>query len=151
MLAPRSIAIVGASENVDKLGGRCLQYLQRFGFQGKIFPINPARELTQGVRSYPSFEALPEVAELAIVALPGLQAVEAIEACARHGSKVAVILSAGFGEAGAEGRAMERRPARRWWLQELARERLSASSIPSWMCVQRRPENLVSRRSSFTR
>ena len=109
MLAPRSIAIVGASENVDKLGGRCLQYLQRFGFQGKIFPINPMRELTQGVRSYPSFDALPEVAELAIVALPGLQAVEAIEACARHGSKVAVILSAGFGEAGAEGRAMERR------------------------------------------
>lgn len=109
MMAPRSIAIVGASENADKLGGRCLQFLLRFGFKGRIFPINPAREAIQGVRSYPSLDALPEVAELAIVAVPGLQAVEAIEGCARHGCKVAVILSAGFSEAGAEGRALEQR------------------------------------------
>lgn len=109
MLAPRSIAIVGASENADKLGGRCLQFLLRFGFQGKIFPINPARAAIQEVCSYASLEALPEVAEMAIVAVPGLLAVEAIEACARHGCKVAVILSAGFGEAGPEGRELEQR------------------------------------------
>ena len=103
ILAPRSVAIVGASENADKIGGRCLQYLLRFGFRGPIFPINPAREEIQGVRSFASFDALPEMAEMAIIAVPGMQAVEAIEACARHGSKVAVILSAGFGEAGPEG------------------------------------------------
>ncbi len=106
---PRSIAVVGASDNVDKLGGRCLQYLKKFGFRGAIYPINPARSETQGVKTYPDFDALPEVAELVVIALPGGQAVEAVEACARHGTRVAVILTAGFGETDDAGRAQERR------------------------------------------
>ena len=106
---PSSIAIVGASDNVDKLGGRCLQYLLRFGFKGTVFPINPSRPETQGVKTYPNFDALPSVAELAVIAVPGEQAVEAVEACARHGTRVAVILTAGFGETDAAGRAQEKR------------------------------------------
>ncbi|TAM33279.1 MAG: CoA-binding protein, partial [Rhodanobacter sp.] len=106
---PKSIAVVGASDNVDKLGGRCLQYLKNFGFKGAIYPINPARGETQGVKTYPNFDALPAVAELAVIALPGGQAVEAVEQCARHGTRVAVILTAGFGEADDAGRAQERR------------------------------------------
>ena len=106
---PRSIAVVGASENVDKLGGRCMQFLARFGFQGAVFPIHPTRSETQGVRTYPDFDALPEVAELAIIAVPGDQAVRSVEACARHGTRVAVILTAGFGETDDAGRAQERR------------------------------------------
>ena len=106
---PRSIAIVGASDNADKLGGRCLQYLKRFGFTGAILPINPTRDETQGVKTYSSFESLPEVAELVVIAVPGDAAVEAVEACARHGTRVAVILTAGFGETDDAGRAQERR------------------------------------------
>ena len=106
---PRSIAIVGASDNVDKLGGRCLQYLLRFGFKGAVFPINPSRAETQGVKTYSDFDALPGLAELAVIAVPGEQAVEAVEACARHGTRVAVILTAGFGETDATGRAQEKR------------------------------------------
>ena len=102
---PRSIAIVGASDNADKLGGRCLQYLKRFGFTGAILPINPTRDETQGVKTYPGFDALPEVAELVVIAVPGDAAVEAVEACARHGTRVAVILTAGFGETDDAGRA----------------------------------------------
>lgn len=106
---PRSIAIVGASENEDKLGGRCLQYLKRFGFKGTILPINPTRAETQGVKTYPDFESLPEVAELVVIAVPGDQAEAAVKACARHGTRVAVILTAGFGETDDAGRAQERR------------------------------------------
>jgi acyl-CoA synthetase (NDP forming) len=106
---PRSIAIVGASDNVDKLGGRCLQYLKRFGFRGTILPINPTRAETQGVKTYPDFESLPEVAELVVIAVPGDQAEAAVNACARHGTRVAVILTAGFGETDDAGRAQERR------------------------------------------
>jgi acyl-CoA synthetase (NDP forming) len=111
-MRPKSIAVVGASDNVDKLGGRCLQYLKKFGFQGSIYPINPARNETQGVKTYPNFDALPEVAELVVIALPGAQAVEAVEACARHGTRVAVILTAGFGETDENGRAQERHMVR---------------------------------------
>ncbi|MDY0748062.1 acetate--CoA ligase family protein [Paucibacter sp. R3-3] len=106
---PRSIAIVGASDNADKLGGRVLQFLQRFGFRGGIYPINPTRAEVQGVKAYPAFDALPEVAELVVIAVPGDQAVQAVEQCGRHGSRVAVILSAGFGETDDAGRAQERR------------------------------------------
>ena len=109
---PRSIAIVGASEDPDKIGGRCLYYLKRFGFRGAIFPVNPARSQTQGVATYRSIDALPEVAELAIIAVPGEHAVEAVEACALHGTRVAVILAAGFGETGEAGREQERRMLR---------------------------------------
>ncbi|MDB5846400.1 MAG: CoA-binding [Rhodoferax sp.] len=109
VINPKSIAVVGASDNVDKLGGRCLQYLKKFGFQGRIFPINPARTETQGVRTYASFDALPETAEVAVIALPGAQAVDAVEQCARHGTRVVVILTAGFGETDEAGKAQERR------------------------------------------
>ena len=111
-IEPRSIAIVGASEDPDKIGGRCLYYLKRFGFRGAIFPVNPARSQTQGVATYRSIDALPEVAELAIIAVPGEHAVEAVEACALHGTRVAVILAAGFGETGEAGREQERRMLR---------------------------------------
>lgn len=106
---PQSIAVVGASDSVDKLGGRCLQYLKKFGFKGVIYPINPARTETQGVKTYASFDELPGLAELVVIALPGAQAVEAVEDCARHGTRVCVILTAGFGETDDAGRAQERR------------------------------------------
>ncbi len=106
-LNPRSVAIVGASESPDKIGGRCLSYMKRFGFTGAIYPINPGRDITMGVKTYPSLDALPEPAELVVVCVPGEQAVAAVESCARLGTKVVIIITAGFGEAGEAGRAME--------------------------------------------
>jgi acyl-CoA synthetase (NDP forming) len=97
-LNPRSIAIVGASENPNKIGGRPLVYLSRFGYGGQVYPINPKRSETRGYRTYPSLAALPESPELAIVAVPGDAAVMAIDDCAEHGVKVAVLMSSGFGE-----------------------------------------------------
>ncbi|MGI4797733.1 MAG: acetate--CoA ligase family protein [Janthinobacterium lividum] len=106
-LNPRSVAIVGASESPDKIGGRCLSYMKRFGFTGAIYPINPSRDVTMGVKTYPSLDALPEPAELVVVCVPGEQAVAAVESCARLGTKIVIIITAGFGEAGEAGRAME--------------------------------------------
>lgn len=106
-LNPRSVAIVGASESPDKIGGRCISYMKRFGFTGAIYPINPGRDTTMGVKTYPSLDALPEPADLVVVCVPGEQAVAAVESCARLGIKVVIIITAGFGEAGEAGRAME--------------------------------------------
>src|SRR5262249_29843581 len=107
-LDPASIAIIGASENPNKIGGRPLLYLRRFGFRGQVFPINPKRSETQGWPTYPSLAALPEIPELAIVAIPGTAAVEAVDACAAAGVRVVVLMTSGFGESDPEaGKAIE--------------------------------------------
>ena len=102
-LAPRSIAVIGASDNPHKVGGRPILYLQKFGYRGAVYPVNPGRATVQGLRAYPSVQDLPEVPELAIVAVAGEEAVRAVQACAAQGVKVAVVMAAGFGETGAEG------------------------------------------------
>ena len=66
-LDPRSVAVIGASENIHKIGGRPIHYMQKYGFRGRIYPINPAREEVQGLRSYASLDALPEAPDLAMV------------------------------------------------------------------------------------
>lgn len=108
--APRSIAVIGASENPDKIGGRPLYYLGKHGFRGQVWGINPKRTETQGFATFPSLDALPEVPEAAIVVVPGAAAVTAVEQCAAAGVKLCVVMASGFSETGTdEGRAGERR------------------------------------------
>jgi acyl-CoA synthetase (NDP forming) len=109
-LDPRSVAIIGASENPNKVGGRPVHYLDKFGFKGKIFPINPSRPEVQGHTCYKSLADLPEAPEMVIVAVAGDNAIGAVEDCAAHGVKVAVVMASGFGEVDAvAGKAKERR------------------------------------------
>src|SRR6201997_3323336 len=109
-LDPRSVAIIGASENPNKVGGRPVHYLDKFGFKGRIFPINPSRPEVQGYKCYKSLADLPEAPEMVIVAVAGDNAIGAVEDCAAHGVKVAVVMASGFGEVDAvAGKAKERR------------------------------------------
>jgi acetate---CoA ligase (ADP-forming) len=109
-LDPRSIAIIGASENPNKVGGRPVHYLDKFGFKGKIFPINPSRPEVQGYKCYKSLDDLPEAPEMVIVAVAGDNAIGVVEDCAAHGVKIAVVMASGFGEVDAvAGKAKERR------------------------------------------
>lgn len=113
-LDPRSIAVIGASENPNKIGGRPLLYLSRFGFRGEVIPINPTRSEVQGLRAVPRLTDLAAAPDLAVIAVPGQAAVEALEACGDIGVKVAVMMSSGFGETGSEaGQAQERAMAAR--------------------------------------
>jgi acyl-CoA synthetase (NDP forming) len=107
-LNPRSVAVIGASENIHKIGGRPIHYMQKHGFGGRIYPINPSRDEVQGLRSYASLDALPEVPDLAMVIVSGQKAVDAVAQCAARGVKSAVIVASGFGETGEEGRAVQR-------------------------------------------
>ena len=102
-LSPRSVAVIGASDNPHKVGGRPILYLQKYGFRGAIYPVNPGRSSVQGLRAFGRLLDLPEVPELAIVAVAGDEAVRAVEACAAQGVKVAVVMASGFGETGPEG------------------------------------------------
>jgi acyl-CoA synthetase (NDP forming) len=98
LLDPQSIAIIGASDNPDKIGGRPIRYLSQFGYRGRILPINPHRTETQGLRSYPDLDAVPEVPDVAIIAVAGDAAVSAVTECAEKGVRAAVVMSSGFGE-----------------------------------------------------
>ena len=109
-LDPKSIAIIGASENPNKVGGRPVHYLDKFGFKGRIFPINPSRTEVQGYKCYNSLADLPEAPDMVIVAVAGDNAIGAVEDCAAHGVKIAVVMASGFGEVDAVvGKAKERR------------------------------------------
>jgi acyl-CoA synthetase (NDP forming) len=104
---PRSIAILGASQNPQKIGGRPLATLQRFGYTGRIFPVNPGAAEVQGLPAFASLDNVPEVPDLALVALSAAQTPAAIDACAARGVRAAVIYSSNFAEVGEEGRALQ--------------------------------------------
>ncbi len=109
LFSPRSVAVFGASDSPDSVGGLTFRNLLEGGFQRELYAVNPRHEVVQGRRSYSDFESIGEPVDLAVIATPAATVPDIIEACGRHAVKAAVILSAGFGEAGAEGRALERR------------------------------------------
>ncbi len=110
VLNPKSIAVIGASENENKIGGRPLLYLSRHGYTGKVYPINPKRAEIQGYKAYPALADVPDAPEAAIVALAGDAAIEAVEQCALRGVKTAVVMTSGFGETDPiAGKAKEKR------------------------------------------
>lgn len=107
LLAPASVAVIGASDDPSRIGGRPIHYFKAGGFQGPVYPVNPKRETVQGLTAYPTIGAVPEPVDFAIVALPAGVAVEAVRACADAGVKGCVVFSSGFAEADAAGRALQ--------------------------------------------
>ena len=106
---PRSVAIIGASEDPTRIGGRPLRYLKESGFEGAIWPVNPRRDRVQGIEAHPSIAEVPGVVDVAVVAVPADRTIETIEACAERGVGAAVVFTSGFAETGADGAARQRR------------------------------------------
>ena len=106
---PRSVAVVGASEDATKTAGRPLRFLRAAGFPGAVYPVNPRRDSIQGERAWPSIDALPEVPDHAYIVAPTEAAIDAVEQCGRRGVKVATVLANGFSEIGPAGIAREER------------------------------------------
>ncbi len=109
LIAPRSIVVVGASNNTTKPGGKLLKNLLDNKFKGELFVVNPGLGEVQGVKSYPSVNDLPPV-EMAVLAIPAAACVEAVEILAtQKGTKGFIIISAGFSEESEEGRVLEQK------------------------------------------
>jgi acyl-CoA synthetase (NDP forming) len=108
LLYPRSIAVIGASNSPMKLSGRPLDYLKRFGFTGRILPINSMRSHVQGMPAYPSLEEVDGDIDLAMIMLPAEQAGDAVRACGKRGVPAAIIGASGFAELGDDGAALQR-------------------------------------------
>lgn len=107
LIRPRSIALIGASENLSKVNGRPLKFLVEKGYNGRILPVNPKYTEIAGLRCSPDIASLPEAADLAIVAVPAREVLASIDALGRRGVRAAVVFSSGFGETGPEGLRLE--------------------------------------------
>ena len=108
MLHPRSIAIIGASPDGNRLNGRPLYFLQRDGYAGAIWPVNPRYATINDLICYPDIASLPGAPDMAIVAIAAARVEETIAALGAKGCLVAVVFSSGFGELGQDGKKLER-------------------------------------------
>jgi acetate---CoA ligase (ADP-forming) len=108
LLNPNSIAIIGASEDTDKISGRPIEYLKRYGFSGEIYPVNPKRETVQGLRCYPAVSQILGQVDLAIIAIPGRSVIPALQECVQQGVRSCIVFSSGFAELGEEGKRIQK-------------------------------------------
>ncbi|MDF1793215.1 MAG: acetate--CoA ligase family protein [Roseovarius sp.] len=106
---PASIAVVGASSNPMKLGGRPIAYMQKQGYRGTIYPVNPKATEIQGLPAYPSLSAIGQPVDLAIIAAPAALVEDTIREGIAAGVKSFVVFSSGFAELSAEGAAIQSR------------------------------------------
>ncbi|MFS4437773.1 acetate--CoA ligase family protein [Paracoccaceae bacterium GXU_MW_L88] len=108
LIAPNSVAVIGASEDPSRIGGRPIAAMLKAGYEGRILPVNPKRETVQGLPCYASVDDLPEAPEAALIAVPAKLVLPTIEALGRKGCKAVTLFSAGFAETGDEGEAAQR-------------------------------------------
>src|SRR6266700_1136265 len=107
LFAPDSIALIGASRDLEKIPGRLLSMLRKNEFPGKIFPINPNYGDIDGLKCYPVIAEVGQPIDLAIVIIPARAVLGALDQCAAVGVKNAVIISSGFAEEGGDSAAMQ--------------------------------------------
>lgn len=107
LFQPKAVAVVGASGDPSRIGGRPIAYCKRFGFKGDIYPVNPTRDTVQGLPAYPDIDSLPGEADLFVLAIPAAQVPAALERAAAKGAKVAIVFSSGFGEVGEAGQQLQ--------------------------------------------
>jgi acyl-CoA synthetase (NDP forming)/RimJ/RimL family protein N-acetyltransferase len=100
LLHPRSVAVVGASADPDKIGHLVLDNLQRAGFTGPILPVNPHSRSINSILAYPSLADVPGEIDLAVLAVPAAEVLELVQQCSARGVHGLVVMSAGFGESG---------------------------------------------------
>ena len=109
LLAPRSVAVLGASSDPTRISGRPIAYMKAQGFQGGLYPINPNRTEVQGLKAYASVNDLPEVPDVAIVAVAAAIAAPAVIELAKKGVKAVVMFTAGFAEMDEAGEAVQKK------------------------------------------
>ena len=107
LLAPRSVAVIGASRKRGTVGGELFHNLLRCGFNGPVYPVNPTSEVVQSVKAYRSIVDVPGPVDLALLVVPAPIATRVLRQCGERGVRAAVIVSAGFKEVGGEGVARE--------------------------------------------
>jgi acetyltransferase len=104
---PKSVAIIGASDEEGSVGYALMKNFIDLGFDGKVYPVNIRKTEILGLKAYQSVEQIPEAVDLAVIATPAKTVPDIVEHCGKIGIKGIIIISAGFKEVGAEGKALE--------------------------------------------
>ncbi len=108
LLAPRSVAVVGASDREGNLGGLAVGFLQKFGYCGSVWPVNAGRTDVAGLPCFPGLRALPSSPDLVIVAVPSETVTEVVLDCIAVDAPAAIVWAGGFAEVGEDGRARQK-------------------------------------------
>jgi acetate---CoA ligase (ADP-forming) len=119
MSEPRSVALIGVSDDATKVSGRALAYLKRYQYAGEIFPINNRVTTVQGMQAYARVSETPTPPELALVSLPASRVEESLNACIESGVKTAIVYASGFAEQDDAG----------WRTQERLKELIRGSTM----------------------
>ncbi len=107
LLAPRSVAVIGASDDPLRIGGRPIAYMLGQGFKGRLMPVNPNRPQIQGLPAFASVADLPEVPDVAIIAVAAKAVPEVVAQLAARGTAAGIVFSSGFAETGDAGAQMQ--------------------------------------------
>jgi len=107
LIRPRSIAIIGASDDRTRIGGRPIAYMQNQNFQGTIYPVNPKRDVIQGIPAFGDIASLPATPDVGLIAVAGDAAIAAVEALGQRGCKGIIMFTAGFAEMDEAGAAKQ--------------------------------------------
>ena len=107
LLAPRSVAVVGASDDPTRIGGRPIAYMKAAGFEGALHPVNSKRDLVQGLPAVRSVADIDGTIDYAIIAVPAAAVTETLRACHAKGARTCLVFSSGFAETGPEGAALQ--------------------------------------------
>lgn len=102
-----SVAIIGASPDGNKIGGRCLAYLMTFGYKGRIYPVNHNHSEVKGLKCYKTVNDIPDSVDLAVIVVPQPLVVDSLYQCVKKEVRSAVIISSGFAEIGGAGSALQ--------------------------------------------
>ncbi|MGY1917033.1 acetate--CoA ligase family protein [Blastococcus sp. SYSU DS0973] len=107
-MQPRSVALIGASDDGQKTGGRTLRYLDKYGYEGEVYPINPRRTTVQDKQAYPDLAAVGRPVDLAVILTPAEHSVAALESCVAAEVPAVIAITSGFAELDAEGARLQR-------------------------------------------
>ena len=109
LFSPRSVAVVGAARERGKIGAEIIHNVVSAGFTGEVYPVNPNADVIEGLKCYPSLRAIPGPVDLAVISVPMPLVDSAVDDCIAKGVSAIVVITAGYGETGEEGRRREAR------------------------------------------
>jgi len=108
LLAPHSVAVIGASRQAGSIGAAVVHNVVSNGYTGPLYPVNPSATEIEGIPAFPSVLAIPGEVEMAVITVPAAVVSKVARECAEKGVRGLVVISAGFGEAGPEGIVLQR-------------------------------------------
>ncbi len=111
---PNSIGVIGASSDVDKIGGKPIHYLQKHGYTGDIYPVNPNSDTIAGLPAYASISDVPEPPDMVLVIVPASLVLEAVEESLEAGVSNIIIIASGFAETGSDEGADAEQQLKQW-------------------------------------